>query len=191
MLLSEAKRILLRAGYRLDEGKNGPSLARVIKDWIKNNTEYTALIKDMGVTKGETSSGEKNKTYKIVLKKTPIPANLILKMYDQDAYVSAEGDRFSTKSYKIEKMDDLKQVIDELEDVFNNTLEENFEVFLKPNVLLIFKAKPKTSKPTHTFALVALTLTKNILSHPQYNLLLLQALQSHVQILDNLKPLEY
>ena len=72
MLLSEAKRILLNAGYRLDEGKNGPSLARVIKDWIKNNTEYTALIKDMGVTKGETSSGEKNKTYKIVLKKTPI-----------------------------------------------------------------------------------------------------------------------
>ena len=35
MLLSEAKRILLNAGYRLDEGKNGPSLARVIKDWIK------------------------------------------------------------------------------------------------------------------------------------------------------------
>lgn len=127
MLLSEAKRILLNAGYRLDEGKNGPSLARVIKDWIKNNTEYTALIKDMGVTKGETSSGEKNKTYKIVLKKTPIPANLILKMYDQDAYVSAEGDRFSTKSYKIEKMDDLKQVIDELEDVFNGSLDENFE----------------------------------------------------------------
>lgn len=101
---------------------------RYIKKWFTSNTKYRVLMADNETSDGEHPyTHEKKKTYKLTLRNTPVPTYLYLVVYTDYCYIAAEGDRFTTKSYKFTSVQSLDKALTELNENINSIYEDNLD----------------------------------------------------------------
>lgn len=101
---------------------------RYIKKWFTSNTKYRVLMSDNTTSDGEHPyTHEKKKTYKLTLRNTPVPTYLYLVVYTDYCYIAAEGDRFTTKSYKFTSVQSLDKALTELNENINSIYEDNLD----------------------------------------------------------------
>lgn len=101
---------------------------RYIKKWFTSNTKYRVLMSDNITSDGEHPyTHEKKKTYKLTLRNTPVPTYLYLVVYADYCYIAAEGDRFTTKSYKFTSVQSLDKALTELNENIDSIYEDNLD----------------------------------------------------------------
>jgi hypothetical protein len=101
---------------------------RYIKKWFTSNTKYRVLMSDNITSDGEHPyTHEKKKTYKLTLRNTPVPTYLYLVVYADYCYIAAEGERFTTKSYKFTSVQSLDKALTELNENINSIYEDNLD----------------------------------------------------------------
>lgn len=106
---------------------------RYIKKWFTANTSYRIALADKITKDGEHPyTHEKKKTFTLALRNTPVPTTLYVVVYNDYCYIAAEGDRFTTKSYKFTSIQSLDKALNELLDNVQSVYEDNLdEAFLQ------------------------------------------------------------
>ena len=105
---------------------------RYIKKWFTSNTKYRVLMSDSVTKDGEHPyTHEKKKTYELALRNTPVQTSLYLVVYSDYCYIAADGDRFSTKSYKFTSIQSLDKALNELLDNIESVYGSLDEAFIQ------------------------------------------------------------
>lgn len=112
--------------FSITESLDGPAtftnelvnqFVRYVKKWFTSNTKYRVLMSDSVTKDGEHPyTHEKKKTYELILRNAPVQTSLYLVVYSDYCYIAADGDRFSTKSYKFTSIQSLDKALNMLYD---------------------------------------------------------------------------
>jgi hypothetical protein len=105
---------------------------RYVKKWFTSNTKYRVLMSDSVTKDGEHPyTHEKKKTYELTLRNTPVKTLLYLVVYSDYCYIAADGDRFSTKSYKFTSIQSLDKALNMLYDNIESVYGSLDEAFIQ------------------------------------------------------------
>ena len=107
---------------------------RYVKKWFTSNTKYRVLMSDSVTKDGEHPyTHEKKKTYELTLRNAPVQTSLYLVVYSDYCYIAADGDRFSTKSYKFTSIQSLDKALNMLYDNIESIYGSLDEAFIQDN----------------------------------------------------------
>lgn len=105
---------------------------RYVKKWFTSNTKYRVLMSDSVTKDGEHPyTHEKKKTYELTLRNAPVQTSLYLVVYSDYCYIAADGDRFSTKSYKFTSIQSLDKALNMLYDNIESVYGSLDEAFIQ------------------------------------------------------------
>lgn len=105
---------------------------RYVKKWFTSNTKYRVLMSDSVTKDGEHPyTHEKKKTYELTLRNAPVRTSLYLVVYSDYCYIAADGDRFSTKSYKFTSIQSLDKALNMLYDNIESVYGSLDEAFIQ------------------------------------------------------------
>lgn len=105
---------------------------RYVKKWFTSNTKYRVLMSDSVTKDGEHPyTHEKKKTYELTLRNAPVKTLLYLVVYSDYCYIAADGDRFSTKSYKFTSIQSLDKALNMLYDNIESVYGSLDEAFIQ------------------------------------------------------------
>lgn len=105
---------------------------RYVKKWFTSNTKYRVLMSDSVTKEGEHPyTHEKKKTYELTLRNAPVQTSLYLVVYSDYCYIAADGDRFSTKSYKFTSIQSLDKALNMLYDNIESVYGSLDEAFIQ------------------------------------------------------------
>ena len=105
---------------------------RYVKKWFTSNTKYRVLMSDSVTKDGEHPyTHEKKKTYELTLRNAPVQTLLYLVVYSDYCYIAADGDRFSTKSYKFTSIQSLDKALNMLYDNIESVYGSLDEAFIQ------------------------------------------------------------
>ena len=105
---------------------------RYVKKWFTSNTKYRVLMSDSVTKEGEHPyTHEKKKTYELTLRNAPVKTLLYLVVYSDYCYIAADGDRFSTKSYKFTSIQSLDKALNMLYDNIESVYGSLDEAFIQ------------------------------------------------------------
>lgn len=105
---------------------------RYVKKWFTSNTKYRVLMSDSVTKDGEHPyTHEKKKTYELTLRNAPVRTSLYLVVYSDYCYIAADGDRFSTKSYKFTSIQSLEKALNMLYDNIESVYGSLDEAFIQ------------------------------------------------------------
>ena len=127
--------------FSITESLDGPAtftnelvnqFVRYVKKWFTSNTKYRVLMSDSVTKDGEHPyTHEKKKTYELTLRNTPVQTSLYLVVYSDYCYIAADGDRFSTKSYKFTSIQSLDKALNMLYDNIESVYGSLDEAFIQ------------------------------------------------------------
>lgn len=108
---------------------------RYVKKWFTSNTKYRVLMSDSVTKDGEHPyTHEKKKTYELTLRNAPVKTLLYLVVYSDYCYIAADGDRFSTKSYKFTSIQSLDKALNMLYDNIESVYGSLDEAFIQDDI---------------------------------------------------------
>ena len=127
--------------FSITESVDGPAtftnelvnqFVRYVKKWFTSNTKYRVLMSDSVTKDGEHPyTHEKKKTYELTLRNAPVQTSLYLVVYSDYCYIAADGDRFSTKSYKFTSIQSLDKALNMLYDNIESVYGSLDEAFIQ------------------------------------------------------------